>query len=89
MIIKVYTQRLNYNTDRYEDSPEIFIKVAEDGEYLAQWPNMYGADSVPGIWRKQAYNAKRLYVDPIEYAMVAKLPSPSYAYQVKSYAHLR
>ena len=89
MIIKVYTQILDSKGEQYNDTQEVFVKVSETGQYLAQWPNVLGSDSVPGIWRKEAYNAKRQYVGQYEYAKIAELPSPSYAYQVPTYSHLR
>jgi len=61
-----------------------------DGEPIAAWDEGYsGSDAVPGIWRRQAYEAKRINCSARKYKQLLKLPSPAYAYEVKGYSHLR
>jgi hypothetical protein len=57
---------------------------------VAAWDEGYlGDHAVPGMWRKEAYDAEHVNVSVRDYRKFLKLPSPDYAYEVKGYDHLR
>lgn len=67
-----------------------YVLVDEAGQSLAVWDEGYkGSDAVPGIWRKEAYNALHSKVSVRNYKKLLKtLPSPDYASDVVGYSDL-
>ena len=68
-----------------------YVLVNPDGQEVAVWDEGYlGNDSVPGIWRREAYAAERIPCSMSYYRKLLRtLPSPDYAYDVPGYSHLR
>ena len=68
-----------------------YVLVDDSGQSLAVWDEGYkGSDSVPGVWRKEAYSALRSEITTKEYKRLLKtLPSPDYAHEVTGFSHLR
>ena len=68
-----------------------YVLVDERGQSLAVWDEGYkGSDSVPGVWRREAYSALRSNITVKEYKRLLKtLPSPDYAHEVTGFSHLR
>jgi hypothetical protein len=69
----------------------LYALIDGDNEMVAVWDEgYYGSDAVPGIWRQDAYFAKREEISVIKYiTLLRNYPSPDYAYEVKGYSHLR
>jgi hypothetical protein len=68
-----------------------YVLHDEDQTPIAVWDEGYmGSDAVPGVWRKAAYNARRVKCSETKYRKLLKtLPSPRHAYEVVGYSHLQ
>ena len=79
------TNDINGNPQR------LYALIDSDNEMVAVWDEeYYGSDAVPGIWRQDAYFAKREEISVSKYKkLLREFPSPAYAYEVKGYSHLR
>jgi hypothetical protein len=77
--------------DYYGNPQRLYVLSNEDGKFIAAWDEGYlGSDAVPGIWRKEAYQAQRFDISVTKYKQLLRtLPSPDYAHEVEGYAHLR
>lgn len=77
--------------DYYGNPQRLYVLSNEDGKFIAAWNEGYnGHHAVPGIWRKEAYQAQRFDISVAKYnTLLRSLPSPDYAHEVEGYSHLR
>jgi hypothetical protein len=72
-------------------NPRRVYALLEEGKIIAAWDEGYlGSDAVPGIWRRDAYNAPRVEVSATKYRKILKeFPSPDWAHDVPGFSYLR
>ena len=76
--------------DYYGNPQRLYVLSNEDGKFIACWDEGYnGHHAVPGIWRKEAYQAQRFDISVAKYKQLLRtLPSPKWADDVEGYKHL-
>jgi hypothetical protein len=75
----------------YNGNPQrLYVLSDETGKNIACWDEGYmGSDAVPGIWRKDAYQAQRFNISVTKYKQLLRtLPSPKWADEVEGYERL-
>jgi len=90
----MFFQHLCASNDPNGNPRRLFVLVDEDlpvATRVAAWDEGYsGSDAVPGVWRKQAYNAQRMDISVSLYKeLKRRLPSPAWAHEVPGFEHLR
>jgi hypothetical protein len=76
--------------DYYGNPQRLYVLSDETGKNIACWDEgCKGSDAVPGIWRKDAYQAQRFNISVTKYKQLLRtLPSPKWADEVEGYERL-
>ena len=76
--------------DRNGNPRRVYVLFDDQDAAVAAWDERYsGCDAVPGDFRNKARNAETRNCSVMDYKLWLWLPSPTYAWEVKGYEHLR